>query len=229
MSTLFVFGDSHTESYETTNITSPLYQAYYKWRGGTWPEVWATLLAEKLGTDVKNYGWAASTNEEIIYRICKHINEVKQGDTVIIQWTYAHRFKWVDQKKNAWQKMQILNRYPKIIHEQTFMDVINNLTHPLHRELIYNYEPMFEHLSKIIGFDLYYWSAEDGIINDLPEDVRSNRKYMLTKSGKAFQDIIDNGGQFIYGETNHEIHDIHMGELGHKVQAELFYKHIKRL
>jgi hypothetical protein len=38
--------------------------------------------------------------------------------------------------------------------------------------------------------------------------------------------ILNSGGQRIIEETNNEIIDYHMGELGHQVQCDLFYNHI---
>jgi hypothetical protein len=232
MGTLFTFGCSHTESYETTSI-SPLYKSYYEFRGGNFPDVWPTLLSKKLNFNVKNYGWASSTNEEITHRVFKHINEIKKGDILIIQWSYAHRFKWIDQKTNQWQKMGVNNRIDGIIHEQTYMDMINNITHPLYCELIYNYEPVIEHIAKTIGFDVYYWSTDYNIIHNLPEDKKRNRKYLIpidkesnNPYGGSFDIVIQNGGEYIFNETNYQVNDCHLGEKGHKVQSELFYKHI---
>lgn len=232
MSTLFTFGCSHTESYETTSIVEE-YKNYFEYRGGNYPEVWATILAKKLNFDVKNYGWSSSTNLEILKKVFNHINEVKKDDIVIIQWSYAHRFNWIELDKNRWQKMGVNYKFD-FIHNQTYMDVIEQITHPLYCSLIYDNEPILEYIAKLIGFKIYYWSVEYEIIHNLPDDLKNNKKYLIPSkfnNNQPFKGsldvIIENGGEFIYDETNFTVNDCHLGEKGHKVQAELFYKHIK--
>jgi hypothetical protein len=232
MGTLHTFGCSHTESYETTTI-SPLYQSYYDWRGGSFPKVWSTLLSEKLGVDIANHGWASSTNQEIMNSVNREAHTFKKGDIVIIQWSYAHRFTWIDQNNNNWQRMGVNNPIKGVIHEQTFMDMIDFVTHQLYCDLIYKFEPMIEHLSKVVGFDVYYWSTEGKIIHSLPDEIKNQRKYLIpsnfdknTIHNNVFKQIVDNGGDFIFNETNFEVNDMHLGETGHKVQADMFYNHI---
>lgn len=233
MSTLHTFGCSHTEDYKTTTITSPEYQAYYKFRGGNFPKVWPTVLGEKLSMNVANHGWASSTNQEIMHSVNREAHTFKKGDIVIIQWSYAHRFTWIDQYKNSWQRMGINNPMRRVIHEQTYMDMIDFVTHQLYCDLIYNFEPIIEHLADVVGFEVYYWSTEGKIIHSLPDEIKNQRKYLIpsdfvdgTIHGNAFNKIIENGGDFIFNETNFEVNDMHLGEKGHMVQAEMFYNHI---
>ena len=49
---------------------------------------------------------------------------------------------------------------------------------------------------------------------------------MKDRHYNTFRVIHDYGGKRISEETNGIIEDAHMGESGHRVQAELFYNHI---
>jgi hypothetical protein len=113
------------------------------------------------------------------------------------------------------------------------MDMIDFVTHQLYCDLIYKFEPMIEHLSNVVGFDVYYWSTEGKIIHSLPDEIKNQRKYLIpsnfdknTIHNNVFKQIVDNGGDFIFNETNFEVNDMHLGEKGHKVQADMFYNHI---
>jgi hypothetical protein len=92
---------------------------------------------------------------------------------------------------------------------------------------------LIEHIAKTIGFDVYYWSTDFNIIHNLPEDKKRNRKYLIpidkesnNPYGGSFDIVIQNGGEYIFNETNFQVNDCHLGEKGHKVQSELFFKHI---
>ena len=53
------------------------------------------------------------------------------------------------------------------------------------------------------------------------------------QENKIFQSSCDymikkNLNMRIFEETNNQVNDGHFGEIGHKVQADYFYKHIKK-
>ena len=54
------------------------------------------------------------------------------------------------------------------------------------------------------------------------------RQYVKAYHGGDFMSMIMfKGGETIYMETNHVVEDdTHLGEKGHRVQAELFYEYI---
>jgi hypothetical protein len=41
-----------------------------------------------------------------------------------------------------------------------------------------------------------------------------------------FNEVNKRGGMTIFRETNEEIPDTHLGESGHKIQADLFYEYL---
>ena len=60
------------------------------------------------------------------------------------------------------------------------------------------------------------------LVKNSSDDVL--KKYI---KNNVFNIIQKNGGKTINEETEGKIPDNHLGESGHKVQAELFYNHIK--
>jgi hypothetical protein len=88
-------------------------------------------------------------------------------------------------------------------------------------------------LSKSIGFEVYYWSGDRDVIYPLDESEKKNKKYLLgdlkiPRYDTIFLEIFKLGGKTIKEETNNLVNDLHFGECGHKIMAELFYNHIKK-
>jgi hypothetical protein len=101
-------------------------------------------------------------------------------------------------------------------------------------EEIYQYENLIEQFGKAMGFRLFFWSAENSLIFNLPREEQRQRKYLLhnefeiTGSDHHFFEIIKRfGGHKIYDETKGAVMDNHLGESGHKVQFEMFYDYIE--
>ena len=232
MSNLFVFGCSYTQGFNRSKDNKN-YQLFKDYRGGDLPKDWPTLLSEKMGFELKNYGEDASGNNQIFQEICSHCGEFNDGDVVIIGWTFIDRYRWVDYNENKWMKHGSGHIIGQHITKSTHEEIVYNRTHPLYIEEIYNYEKIIDELSFNKKFKVYYWSAaENKIINDIPtEKLRQIKKYILSDqihldNNNLRQIITKKGGLKIIEETNGSINDHHLGESGHKVQAELFYKHI---
>lgn len=229
MSCLYTFGCSFTEGYETTN--SPTYLKYKEYKGGMYPKVWPELLSEKLNLDLKNYGEGASGNQQIFVEICKRSHEFKKSDIVIIGWSFMQRYRMALDDNN-WIKLgpgAINNSIPLL--DSTHNEIVLNRTlRPYYNE-IYDFENIINTLSKSIGFDVYYWSFDETLIYNLPKELLHQKKYLLNNLMKdhhwsPFTLIFDRGGKRIIEETDGLIDDWHMGESGHRIQAELFYEHI---
>ena len=82
MNTLFTFGCSYTADFETNNIEN--YLKYKEYRGGLYPKSWPTLLSEKMGMNVKNYGIGGTGNQSIFEQFCIHCDEINENDVVIM-------------------------------------------------------------------------------------------------------------------------------------------------
>jgi hypothetical protein len=229
--TLFTFGCSYTQDFNDTTIKN--YLDYFQYRGGSFPPAWPTILAEKLNLNVSNYGIGAAGNDLIFNEICKHINEIKKDDVVIIGWSYIHRYKWGVDGSDKWQNLGVGPLIQNLhISESTHEEIVLNRLNPLYLEEIYDRINLIDHISNVVGFSVYYWSSEPNFIYDKPYKLRDDKKFLLTDKilhhldNHIFQIISNKGGKKINEETNGIVNDTHLGETGHQVQAELFYDHI---
>jgi len=231
MNRLYTFGCSYTQDFIDNKI--PNYIDYRNFRGGTFPLTWPEILSNKLNLDLKNYGRGGGGNNLIFQTLCNNINEIKKDDVVIIQWTYVHRYMWVDMKRNSWSHYGAgpLNGDTGI-SEATHEEVIFNRTHPLYVNQIYEWMKLIDTLSKSIEFEVYYWSGDRDLIYPLDESEKKDKKYLLgdlkiSRYETIFEEIFKLGGKTIKEETNNLVNDLHFGESAHKITGELFYNHIK--
>lgn len=145
--------------------------------------------------------------------------------------------KGVGRPQPYWKRLSSKIEDGHHINENTRNDIALNRTDKLYIDEIYNYEKIIEVLCKNIECDVYFWSSDGNIIYTLPEDKLKNKKYILhdfidieshlnVNLGYFFTVIRKRGGMDIANETNFKVQDTHLGETGHKVQAELFYDYI---
>ncbi len=253
MNTIHGFGDSYTEGQPDTLYFKP-FETWREYRGGTLPMGWLELLGDKLKMNTINYGVGGNSNDQIFDDICEHSHEINSGDIVIVNWTYQHRFRWPiphDHKTNengdpiwTWRKLSVNNDNPddfKVISRSLKDEIIINRTKPNYIQEIYNRENLIESYAKAKGFDVYFWSTDTDIIYSLPIDkFKGQKKYILNdiinpgqhkkvnlNGGDFINMIIEQGGSTIKNETNGYVpDDTHLGEVGHKIQSELFYNYI---
>lgn len=251
MKTLHLFGDSYTEGH-LLQCGHTLYDDWKQYRNKDLPLCWGDLLSSKLNMTMNNRAVAGMSNVEIFQTVCRHSDEFDKDDIVIVGWTYSQRFRWAYwcDKNNVykWKRLSANPENSEYISESTRMDIAINKTLPPYIEEVYEQEKLINELSKLKGFQLFFWSADVDIINNLPTEKLFNKNYLLhheindlmghsnvggkrfarTEFRKTIFDVIFNhGGDTIFEETNGEVEDGHLGEKGHMVQYELFYKYIK--
>ena len=231
MNTLYTFGCSYTQDF--TDNKSPNYINYCNFRGGTFPLTWPEILSNKLNLDLKNHGFGGGGNNLIFQTLCNNINEIKKDDVVIIQWTYIHRYMWVNYKNNCWSHFGAgpLNG-DTVVGELTHEEITFNRTHPLYVNQIYEWMKMIDKISDLVGFKVYYWSGDRHILYPLDSKEKQNKKYLLgnlkiPSHDTIFHEIFKLGGKTIKEETNNLIGDSHFGETAHKIMGDLFFDHIK--
>ena len=253
MAKIHGFGDSFTEGH-SYNLEFKPFNEWNNFRGGNLPPSWLELLGKKMGMDIIVTAVGGNGNNQIFDDVCYHSDEFKKGDIVIINWTYRHRLRWASLQKYmdgryvnlnengtpyyVWRKLSLNDKQPEdewYIKKELRHEIISNQLQTPYLDEIYNREKIIEQLSKSIGFELYFWSADASIIYDLPYEKLNQKKYILHniidkeapgQLGSFFNTIKKYGGQTISEETNNIIPDIHLGESGHKVQFELFYEYI---
>jgi hypothetical protein len=246
MRTLFGFGDSYTQGHLLCETFMPFIQ-WKEYIGKDLPPVWIDLLGEKLNTNVVNCAHAGSSNQEIFHEFIKNMDQIKKGDIVILNWTYIERFRWAALPPSTpphpappfWKKISTSTPKDKDITDHTRLEIIENrTTYNLYVDEIYDYQKVIDMISKLVGFDVYYWSADSSIIYNLSKDLLNQKKYIINDliifeignykgSGEYFFKTLNQyGGKTVQEETNYNCTDNHLGESGHRVQSELFYNYI---
>ena len=251
MGALHLFGDSFTEGHLLDKTFHP-YKEWKLYRGGELPLCWGDLLSKKLNMVMKNHAVGGMSNSEIFQKICKHSDEFEKDDIVIINWSYPSRFRWAscsdENNKCRWVRLGGAPHDGTVISEDTRTDIALQKTLIPCIEEIYEHEKLIYEYSKSKKFEVFFWSADIDIINNLPSEKLIDRKYILHDEINSLPLIIQ-GENYIrinrpelkrtifdvfhqYGavtvgeETNWEVQDYHLGEKGHIIQSELFYKYI---
>jgi hypothetical protein len=251
MGTLHLFGDSFTEGHLLDKTFHP-YKEWELYRGGELPLCWGDLLSNKLNMRMNNRAVGGMSNSEIFQKICKHSDEFEKDDIVIINWSYPNRFRWAscsdENNKCRWVRLGGNPHDGSVISEYTRTDIALQKTLIPCIEEIYEHEKLIHEYSKSKNFKVFFWSADIDIINNLPSEKLIDRKYILHEQinnlpliiqgenyirinrpelKRTIFDVFHQYGAMTVGEeTNWEVQDRHLGEKGHIIQSELFYKYI---
>jgi hypothetical protein len=218
------------------------YKYVMDYHNGIVPKSWPQIMAESLGMELKNYGGIGGFSNEtggegncnfsIFNNICQASTNFLKGDMVIIEWTFMERFKWVNFKEN--RIITILpNQIPENLNKDK--DVIENIllnrTHKMWIEELFKCQILINKLSESVGFDVYYWTIDDKIVQHKFTTIRKDKRWLLSNNLYPNEDysaiVRRNGGLVITEESNGSIIDSHMGSSGHKVLADLFLNYIK--
>lgn len=206
MNTLHTFGCSYTAGYDTFFRIE--YCNYRKFKGGTYPKIWAELLSEKLSLDLNNYGIGASSNYEIFQTFCDNVDQLKEKDVVIIGWSFKERFRLVNDQYNDFIRIGpgYSVKLPNI-SQNTIDEICVNRMNERWIDEIYSWEKLIKKLCETIGVKLLIWSFDGTFLEH-----------------RGMRNILeDMGAQTITEETNGEIEDLHFGELGHIIQSNYFH------
>jgi hypothetical protein len=247
MSTLHTFGCSFTEEFKEFmdpslsqtsdgNVTTRT-KYILDYHNGVAPDGWPTMLANKLGCDLKNYAGCNSnegnSNFSIFNNICNNLIEFKKDDIVIIEWTFMERIKFVNEKTN--NMLNVLASHHFDIDDKTkdALDVMMiNRSHELWIKELFTHQKIINKVCELIGVNLYYWTIDPKILEYKMNDKTENGNYLILNELKNTkknytQYVSDLGGLNISNETNFKIKDNHLGFLAHKILSDLFYEHIK--
>lgn len=253
MSNLFIFGDSNSLPFFGNKEET---EKYKKYKNGKLPKGWMELLSEKLNKKLINYSEMGLCNTTILQIICDKIRYVNPNDTVIIGWTFKMRYQVVSVYDKGFCSFS--NVVPSYLPEHTNLskETMNEfLIHKNHKfwvNEIYHYEKLLIHLSELVGFNIFFWSFDEEIGKLYKENT--NMKYYLGKENlydyyksenykklniKIKETIdFDNYGFWkhleqlgmrqICEETNGEVNDGHIDELGHIILCDLFNYEIEK-
>jgi hypothetical protein len=239
MSKLWTFGCSYTAEYHpvsSMNGDKNNYMLYRDWLGGKLPDTWPVRLGKMFNMEVENKGMGGSSNDHIFGAFCDSCEDISKGDIVVVGWTQLARF-WVgtyDKRQEPAFMSVMPNMTTNVDVNSTHMTsetldfLLVERTHPLYIQEIYDRENLMVELAKYKGFELFFWSSDGEIIYNESKEFKNKKRYLCAEStGGALNYLIrKKGAKTVEMETKNQIPDVHFGEIGHQVQAEVFYKEI---
>jgi hypothetical protein len=208
--------------------------------GGRIPKSWSEILANKLNIEYQVFGAVncdlifktqlGNTNASVFFNFCRLAKEIKKNDIVIIQWTMLERFLWYRESTSSFVNV-LPNQYPNdTLPNDLYDHIIFNKSNSLWFEEIFNYQNIINELAEAKGFNVYFWSIDDRYYEYFKNDIKENKQYLIGNLIESpfyiLAAVKKHGGQTINDETNGKIPDFHLGEIGHQIVADLFYKHI---
>ena len=228
MNTLWIFGDSFSSDFDYKNLHGN-HKSYMDIFNIEHIPVWASVLGEKLGYDVKNLAKGGNSNYQIFQDYCDSCHLIQPNDIVIVGWGLIDKFR-------ISQNNKVVNIHPnntrdyENMSKSTLDEMIKN------RQEVYNgidiwageingWENAMDTLSKNKGYQIYFWSTEE----DRLMKQEDKKNYLCSESKKSLIHYLrDLGCLSMSQETNDVVVDSHFGLQGHNKQAEIFYNEIKK-
>jgi len=209
MNNLFTFGCSFTHG--NGCLPDEVYpKSYYKNKSDL---IWPEIIAEEIGYKLHNYGLGAISNDVIFDNIIERFDEISEGDIVIIQKTFTHRFDIAPtRKKNKPYIRQFLTITPNS-HETL------------------KYEGYDDTEIESILYNTWLMDSE---LNEIRTDNRFSflKKLFLLKGVKKciYWDVIKYIDKNVYERiqeaTNGEIVDAHWSFTGHREFSKIILNKI---
>ena len=239
MRTLWTFGCSFTAEWFPVGYghQNNAYDYYKKFRGGTLPDVWPTILSKKLNYDIKNCGIGGASNYNILKQFINVIDNIKEGDILIFGWTQLLRFCAVNEKEHKINEMLPRESYNVDVgfSKTTIDEILVNRSHPLWAEEVQNWIKFINNYCRLKNVEVFHWNS-DNLIFDVDSKFINDKNYILPPSGEQYKkcNFIGYISYFLDSHltinhvTGHEVKDLHLGEVGHIKQAEYIYGHIKK-
>ena len=141
---------------------------------------------------------------------------------VIIEWSFIHRYRFADDI--IWRNFSLgsLTNFNEF-HNMIFV----NRTNELYIDEIFNFIKLINEFSKSKNFKIFYWFADDDMRKRISANTDDIQRYICWEN--SLMGIVFNlGGITIREETKNIVEDDHFGELGHQIQSNIIYEHIKQ-
>jgi hypothetical protein len=225
--TLWVFGDSFSDIFRdwtTHDGSESSYIKYRKYRGGEYPKTWSEILSDAMSYNLKNISQGGLCNYGIFNNFIDNCDQIEFGDSVIIGWTFLHRFRMSCNDKFVSISFQDKDGQDYWGGQKVVEEIVYNRLEKPYAKEVYSFIKIIDELAKYKKFNVHYWSAEDKLINNEPYEYKNQPKFLLPECNRSMIDYlqIQHGAKTIGMETRMEIPDLHYGEDGHKVMARKF-------
>jgi hypothetical protein len=235
MKTIWIFGDSFSTNFDHSNLHENQ-KKYMEYIGVNEIKTWPTLLADKLGCELKNLARGGDSNYQIFQDICDNCHKIKEEDIVIVGWGLITKFR-------ISYNNQFVNVHPQggvkdygTLSKETLQEILNNRLkndryagkRDRYAEEVNLWEKVISVLAKNKKFNVYFWnSEEDRLIYCEPNEFKNKMNYLCKYSNEPLIHYLRKKGcTSMEEETNGLVSDSHFGIQGHIKQSEIFYNEI---
>lgn len=213
--------------------TSPnnSFSQYKKYLGGNLPPSWPDILSKKLNYKLKNKGQGGSSNYSIFFNFIKNIDKIQKNDLVIFQWTTILRFRLASYDTSELIDILPNQIYTKFVSKKTIEELIVNRDNDAWTFEIIELTKFLIDYCKAKNIKIIFWAYDDKIINNIDKKNYNEWFFVKKYDGKemtpmsyvqTYTRYILNQGPTIQDETNNLIDDMHLGQYGHQVIANMF-------
>ena len=189
---IWFFGSSNTTYWDTTHQWT---RDYIKFCGYT-PKHFTEILSEKLNLNLINKGIGATDNYTIFETILNNIENIKDGDMVVVDWVSILRFRVVD--NNKFKTIISTDGLTEIafLSKNTMNEILINRDSILYVNEVIHWSNL---LKKIFKKNIIFWSSF--------KEFKNHSDIIHMNSGVLNFNILN--------ETNGYIKDFHLGKSGH--------------
>ena len=218
---LWIFGDSFSDRFSGYDVVkyhdSDYRVRYHKWKGYS-PLSYGEVISKELGCDIEILSSAGSSNTEIFHTFISKMDEITEGDLVIVNWTYLNRFR-IANDNNEFDKVMIqagCKSPNSLINIKSLEEIgVNRNSHTIYYKEVSDYSKV---IKKICNNKIYtfIWTF-------------MNHSEKMDKYIKEFYDEVKsiNNLETITQETLGIIVDGHYSEYAHQQLADEILKNIK--
>lgn len=263
---IHAFGDEHTLGfkYDKKTQVAGLYRFWLQQNGSMLDSeptykpldntVWIEKISKRFNCEYVLHAESETTNQNIFSKFLNNVDNIKEGDIVILNWTYNFRFNVYgdeDSKiaSSVTDDLYIQNKYN--FNSQTISDIYKNRSSITATEEVHIYENAIIQICKQKKVQVFFWSSDD--LNHLVYDNKTLKKdeYILgehiisCREGRKLKPknkkYFDLSMPFCYAcinysdglmfpmddETWNQIQSRqYLGERGHDVLAHYFYSYL---
>lgn len=252
MRNLWTYGCSHTAGWYDFNgklQSNGTYREYYEYRNNNLPKIYTEIVSEELGLNLINLAEGGTSVTFMLWRMTETFQDWLPGDIILYQTTYQERYQmlnphdkafipysYIEEPTNSWippiswkaQTEFLANRTDERAWQRETMACIRSakaladtkgchfLVAPYDQ---YTIEELFE-------FPEQYEDIREYLVYQTPESL--DLKWTFHTPYWTFGDFDESINSKVFQETNGEILDNHMGEIGHELQAKIISPYLRK-
>ena len=206
MNNLFTFGCSFTKG--SGCLEGEPYTLKYKKNEDDL--IWPEIVAKELNLKLYNFGDDGKSNGRIVDNIIERFDEISEGDIVILQKTFPHRFEAALRRDTLHHSLFTITprTYDLLLHEGYSKEEANALT-----------------MVSVINDNIAFSKKTERLFNFIKKSILNKGVYKCIIWD--WMDYHENGGYEIIQQVDKAISDCHWSYKGHRMFAEEIINTIK--